>query len=65
MEREYSTAGEPGSPAKSGTKSSAKRLYIIWYKILFQEEFEDTKGVIKIRKLMKNRQHNGQKKKDK
>jgi len=28
------------------------------------EEFEDTKGVIRIRKL-KNRQHNGQKKKDK
>ena len=25
-----------------------------------QEEFEDTKGVIKIRKLKKNRQHNGQ-----
>jgi hypothetical protein len=29
-----------------------------------KEEFEDTKGVIRIRKL-KNRQHNGQKKKDK
>jgi hypothetical protein len=28
-----------------------------------QEEFEDTKGVIRIRKL-KDRQHNGQKKKD-
>jgi len=28
------------------------------------KEFEDTKGVIKIRKS-KNRQHNGQKKKDK
>jgi len=28
-------------------------------------EFEDTKGVIKIRKLKKDRQHNGQKKKDK
>jgi len=27
------------------------------------EEFEDTKGVIRIRKLKKNRQHNGQKKK--
>jgi hypothetical protein len=27
--------------------------------------FEDTKGVIKIRKSKKNRQHNGQKKKDK
>ena len=29
------------------------------------EEFEDTKGVIRIRKEKKNRQHNGQKKKDK
>ena len=29
---------------------------------LFREEFEDTKGVIRIRKW-KNRQHNGQKKK--
>ena len=28
------------------------------------EEFEDAKGVIRIRKLKKNRQHNGQKKKD-
>ena len=27
--------------------------------------FEDSKGVIKIRKSSKNRQHNGQKKKDK
>jgi len=26
-----------------------------------QEEIEDTKGVIRIRKLKKNRQHNGQK----
>ena len=33
--------------------------------IFFQEEFEDTKGVIKIRKSKKNRQHNGQKKWDK
>ena len=31
----------------------------------FQEEFEDTKGVIRIGKSMKNRQHNGQKKEDK
>ena len=30
---------------------------------LLQEEFEDTKGVIKICILRKNRQHNGQKKK--
>jgi hypothetical protein len=29
------------------------------------DEFEDTKGVIRIRKLKKDRQHNGQKKKDK
>jgi lipopolysaccharide export LptBFGC system permease protein LptF len=28
-----------------------------------EEEFEDTKGVIRIRKSKKNRQHNGQKKK--
>jgi hypothetical protein len=28
-----------------------------------EEEFEDTKGVIRIRKSMKERQHNGQKKK--
>jgi hypothetical protein len=33
-----------------------------WLKIS-QEEFEDTKGVIRIRKSKKNRQHNGQKKK--
>jgi len=32
---------------------------------LFQEEFEDTKGVIRIRISKKNRQHNGEKKKDK
>ena len=30
-----------------------------------REEFEDTKGVIRIRKLKKNRQNNGQNKKDK
>jgi hypothetical protein len=30
-----------------------------------EEEFEDTKGVIRIPKSKKNRQHNGQKKKDK
>ena len=29
------------------------------------QEFEDTKGVIRIRKSKKDRQHNGQKKKDK
>ena len=32
--------------------------------LLFTEEFEDTKGVVRIR-ISKNRQHNGQKKKDK
>jgi len=32
---------------------------------MVKEEFEDTKGEIRIRKSMKNRQHNGQKKKDK
>ena len=32
--------------------------------MLWSEEFEDTKGVIRIRKS-KDRQHNGQKKKDK
>ena len=29
------------------------------------DEFEDTKGVIRIRKLKKDKQHNGQTKKDK
>jgi hypothetical protein len=31
----------------------------------YVEEFEDTKGVIRIRKSWKGRQHNDQKKKDK
>ena len=31
--------------------------------MMSQEEFEDTKEIIRIRKLEKNRQHNGQKKK--
>jgi hypothetical protein len=30
---------------------------------VYTEEFEDTKGVIRIRKLKKDRQHNGQNKK--
>ena len=34
MEREYSTVGEPGSPAESDTKSWAKLLYIIQNVIL-------------------------------
>jgi hypothetical protein len=32
---------------------------------LYEEEFEDSKGIIRIRKSKNNRQHNGQKKKDK
>ena len=39
--------------------------YLRFYYIPIQEEFEDTKGVIRIRISKKNRQHNGQKKKDK
>jgi hypothetical protein len=34
------------------------RLFQLLY---YEEEFEDTKGVIRIRILKKNRQHNGQK----
>jgi hypothetical protein len=37
----------------------------MYVKLLTLEEFEDTKGVIKIRKSKKKRQHNGQKKKHK
>ena len=37
---------------------------MLW-KSNIQEEFEDTKGVIRIRKSKKNRQHNDQTKKDK
>jgi len=33
------------------------------YRGFHEEVFEDTKGVIRIRKSKKNRQHNGQKKK--
>jgi hypothetical protein len=33
--------------------------------VLVYEDFEDTKGVIRIRKCKKNRHHNGQNKKDK
>ena len=35
------------------------------YQLLLEEEFEDTKGEIRIRTSKKNRQHNGQKKKHK
>jgi hypothetical protein len=38
-------------------------LYITFIRISVREKFEDTKGVIIIRKTKKNRQHNGQKKK--
>ena len=37
----------------------------VWLTTIWQEEFEDTKGVIRIRKSKKERQHNGQEKKDK
>jgi CRISPR/Cas system-associated protein Cas5 (RAMP superfamily) len=36
-----------------------------WITDLIYEEFDDTKEVIRIRKSKKDRQHNGQKKKDK
>ena len=36
-----------------------------WFEEKRQEEFEDTKWVIGIRKLMKDRQNNGEKKTDK
>jgi len=36
-------------------------VYMHQYRM--EEEFEDTKGVIRIHKLKKNRQHNGQQKK--
>ena len=53
------------------TISSAIRLNIYRYQQYNHKynkkikEFEDTKGVIKIRKSKKDRQHNSQKKKDK
>ena len=40
------------------------KVLSIFLKEYMQEEFEDTKGVIRIRKS-KDRQHNDQKKKDK
>jgi hypothetical protein len=43
--------------------------YLSWWGVfclcIFKEEFEGTKGVIKICKSKKNRQHNGEKKKTK
>jgi len=45
-------------PVVSGNST----LFELQYKHIYQEEFEDTKWVIRIR-ISKNRQHNGQKKK--
>jgi hypothetical protein len=44
-----------------------KRLYILQHNNAYLSflEFKDIKGVIRIRKSKKNRQHNGQKKKNK
>ena len=39
-------------------------MYYILVTSKMSEEFEDTKGVIRICKSKKNRQHNGRKKKD-
>ena len=35
----------------------------LWYLAMLKEDFEDTKGVLSIRKSKKDTQHNGQKKK--
>ena len=40
-------------------------IVLLIYNDAFQEEFEDTKGVIRIRKSKRNRQHNDQERKDK
>ena len=45
--------------------NSDTSYYIKWHLLLFSEEHEDTKGVIRIRISTNDRQHNGQKKKDK
>jgi hypothetical protein len=54
-------------------KSSDILVFVLFYikwlldtsmELIFKNSFEDTKGVIRIRKS-KDRQHNGQKKKDK
>ena len=47
----------------STSVTSCKYVFIYFY--FLQKEFEDTKGVIRIRKSKTNRHHNGQKKKDK
>jgi hypothetical protein len=49
----------PGPPVSSTNKTEYHDIT----EILLKEEFGDTKGVIGIRILKKNRQHNGQKKK--
>ena len=39
---------------------------VLWWPLWYlQEEFEDTKGVVRIRKSKKERKRNGQKKKNK
>ena len=45
--------------------SGNSTLFELQCKHVHQEEFEDTKGVTRIRKSKKNREHNGQKKTDK
>jgi hypothetical protein len=50
----------PTQLLKCGDQQS--KLPTITYNLV-KEEFEDTKGVIRIRKSKKNRQHNGQMKK--
>ena len=49
----------PGLMAETLDKKSKNIEHLAW------EEFEDTKGVIRILKSKKNRQHNSQKEKDK
>ena len=44
--------------------STDKVSYLIKWSLCISEEFEDTKGAIRIRISKTNRQHNGQKKKD-
>jgi len=47
------------------SNSIAKVKDSIWYELCIQEEFEDTTGVIRVRKSKKNRQPNDQMKRDK
>jgi hypothetical protein len=48
-----------------GSLCLTNRVAVYEKRKLFQEEFEDTKGVIRICKSKKDRQHNGQKEKNK